>query len=194
VALLEHGQSIGNLPSGADQLASAPELAERLLAPLGRRWDHTVGVARRARIVAPLLDEPDAHALIAAAYLHDIGYAPDLIETGFHPLDGARFLRRHGEARLATLVAHHTGAHVEAQELGLERELSEFPEERSPVAKLLTYADLTTSRTGAAVPAKDRLADIVSRYGDTPPARAARRSAPALLTLVDEVERLLRLG
>ena len=34
--------------------------------------------------------------LVAAAWLHDIGYAPELVETGFHPLDGARYLRREG--------------------------------------------------------------------------------------------------
>jgi hypothetical protein len=25
--------------------------------------------------------------------LHDIGYAPDLVKSGLHPLDGARYLR-----------------------------------------------------------------------------------------------------
>jgi hypothetical protein len=32
---------------------------------------------------------------VAAAWLHDIGYAPAIAEsgTGFHPLDGARYLR-----------------------------------------------------------------------------------------------------
>jgi len=28
-----------------------------------------------------------------AAYLHDIGYAEPLVDTGFHPLDGAVYLR-----------------------------------------------------------------------------------------------------
>jgi hypothetical protein len=30
--------------------------------------------------------------LVAAAWVHDIGYAPELLATGFHPLDGARYL------------------------------------------------------------------------------------------------------
>jgi HD superfamily phosphodiesterase len=30
--------------------------------------------------------------VVTAAWLHDIGLAPDLRDTGFHPLDGARFL------------------------------------------------------------------------------------------------------
>jgi hypothetical protein len=54
------------------------------------------------------------------AYLHDIGYAPRLVRTGFHPLDGAEWLASMGEIRLANLVAHHTGALHEAGERGLK--------------------------------------------------------------------------
>jgi DNA-binding Xre family transcriptional regulator len=50
----------------------------------------------------------------AAAWLHDIGYAPDLIVTGLHALDGARYLRdaRHADAMLCPagrlpLLRHH---------------------------------------------------------------------------------------
>jgi HD superfamily phosphodiesterase len=42
--------------------------------------------------------------LVAACYLHDIGYALALARGGFHPLDGARFLRALGRERLACLV------------------------------------------------------------------------------------------
>src|ERR1039457_5290775 len=59
--------------------------------PLPRRWSHTQGVAAQARTLAPILGR-DTGLLTAAAFLHDIGYAPDLIDTGFHPLDGARYL------------------------------------------------------------------------------------------------------
>jgi predicted hydrolase (HD superfamily) len=37
----------------------------------------------------------DVEQLRAAAMLHDIGYTPSLATTGFHPLDGARYLRDH---------------------------------------------------------------------------------------------------
>ncbi|WP_406239339.1 hypothetical protein [Nocardia sp. NBC_01009] len=30
---------------------------------------------------------------MTAAWLHDIGYAPDIARIGFHPVDGAEFLR-----------------------------------------------------------------------------------------------------
>jgi HD superfamily phosphodiesterase len=68
----------------------AARLAESKLAgPLPRRWRHVRSVARRARWAAKELSLSDD--LVAAAWLHDIGYAPDLAETGFHPLDGAAF-------------------------------------------------------------------------------------------------------
>jgi predicted HD phosphohydrolase len=53
------------------------QLARVLLQePLPRRWAHVQGVAARARGLAPVLG---AHAdLLAAAWLHDIGYAPGL--------------------------------------------------------------------------------------------------------------------
>ena len=77
-----------------DTLASwAQQLARALLQePLPRRWTHVQGVAARARGLAPVLGA-DADLLIAAAWLHDIGYAPDLAVTGLHALDGARYLR-----------------------------------------------------------------------------------------------------
>src|SRR6476469_1516238 len=43
--------------------------------PLPRRWAHVQGVAARARGLVPVLGA-DADLLEAAAWLHDIGYAP----------------------------------------------------------------------------------------------------------------------
>ena len=37
------------------------------------------------------MDE-NAELLVAAAVLHDVGYAPTVALTGFHPLDDARYL------------------------------------------------------------------------------------------------------
>lgn len=42
------------------------------------------------------MSENDRDLLVAAAWLHDIGYAPELRDTGFHPLDGARHLEALG--------------------------------------------------------------------------------------------------
>src|SRR5712691_3944912 len=63
------------------------------------RWAHTRRVAAQARTLSPILGA-DADQLEAAAWLHDIGYSPELAVTGFHPLDGARFLRAEGADEL----------------------------------------------------------------------------------------------
>lgn len=63
----------------------AYDLAERMLSePLPRRWAHSLGVARRAQSLSPVLGG-DADLLEAAAVLHDVGYSPSIASTGFHP-------------------------------------------------------------------------------------------------------------
>ena len=57
---------------------------ERLAESLPRRWRYVQQVGRRAARLATKLDD-DAELLIVSAWLHDIGYAPELAETGFHP-------------------------------------------------------------------------------------------------------------
>jgi putative nucleotidyltransferase with HDIG domain len=92
-------------------VAAAIELAERLIAPLGRRWRHVQKVASQAEEPAAALPEGDREDLISAAWLHDIGYSPEITDTGLHALDGARHLRRQGwPERVVGLVAHHSGA------------------------------------------------------------------------------------
>jgi hypothetical protein len=159
---------------------------------LGARWRHTVGVADRARVVGEALERDEAELLVAAAYLHDIGYAPELAQTGFHALDGARFLGSAGHERLAGLVAYHSGAEAEADERDLIGELSEFEDERSVVSRALTYCDLTTDADGRPVEASDRLAEIRDRYGsESLEARALDRSGAGLLDDVRIVEAML---
>ena len=118
-----------------DTLAAwAQDLARALLADaLPRRWAHVQGVAARARSLALSLGS-DAGLLEAAAWLHDIGYLPELAATGLHGLDGARYLRdvQHADPMLCRLVAHHSCAVIEAEERGLAALLtSEFPRPRS---------------------------------------------------------------
>jgi hypothetical protein len=94
-----------------------------------------------------------------------------------------------GSAWLAWL--HHSGAHAEAEEGGLLDALELFPEERSLVADVLTYCDLTTASDGSAISAPERLFDVATRYGDDHPVgRAVRRSREELLTLVNRVAAL----
>jgi len=53
----------------------AAELAESMLSGLDRRWRHVQGVARCALQLARLTPPENASHLIAAAWLHDLGYA-----------------------------------------------------------------------------------------------------------------------
>ncbi|MGI8309016.1 hypothetical protein [Saccharopolyspora hattusasensis] len=90
---------------------------------------------------------------MAVAVVHDVGYAPNLVDTGFHPLDGARFLRSVGAyERLCALVAHHSGARVD-----LSDELVEFTDELGPLRDAL-WSD------GQRLTFEGRIAEIERRY------------------------------
>jgi hypothetical protein len=144
----------------------AAALAETKLAKaLPRRWRHVQSVARRARWVATTLSLPDD--LVAAAWLHDVGYAPKLAQTGFHPLDGARYLRCAGvDGQVVSLVAYHSCAQTEAGVRGLGAELAaQFSPADSLLADALLYCDMTTGPDGDYVRPAQRLAEIRRRYG-----------------------------
>jgi hypothetical protein len=112
----------------------------------------------------------DADVLEAAAFVHDIGYAPLVRDTGFHPLDGARYLRDRTDAPplICTLVANHTCAIIEAEGRGLAAELAaEFPVGDEPQPELvaaITYCDLSVAPTGVSTDATARIAEILARY------------------------------
>ena len=75
-------------------IAAARDLADDLLGRLDGRWRHTQGVARTAAAAAAAVPAADRPVLVAAAWLHDIGYAEPLRRSGFHPLDGAWHLQK----------------------------------------------------------------------------------------------------
>jgi putative nucleotidyltransferase with HDIG domain len=153
-----------------EQIERARDLACRLLADsIPRRWSHSQGVARKAKSVAHLVGQDDAAALVSAAWLHDIGYAPDLSMTGMHQLDGARYLRdvAQADALVCRLVAHHSCAFIEARNRGLSEQLaSEFPPVEGLMSAAITYADMTTTPVGEPTDVEQRLAEIIARYGD----------------------------
>jgi HD domain len=166
--------------------------AERLIAPLGERWSHVQAVADKARGVAGVLSAEDADLLVAAALVHDVGYAPSLNRLGFHAVDGARFLRAQGHERLARLVAHHSGARFEAEERDLVEELAAFPVEDGPVLDALTFADMTTGPAGQAMTLAERIEDVQRRYlSDDPVHRAIARARPELQAAVDRTRHRL---
>ncbi len=120
--------------------------------------------------------EPDEVAdLVAASWLHDIGYAPWLVGIQMHALDGGWFLQeRHFPERVCQLVAHHSGARFEARERGLLDRLEwSFPAPDAALLDALTYADMTTSPRGLPVPA-----DLASGKARRPSERSStcRRS------------------
>jgi HD domain len=166
--------------------------AERLLSPLGDRWRHVRVVGERARSVATILDREDRHSLVAAAYLHDIGYAPDLRRTGLHQLDGARYIRSLGAERLARLVAHHSEARFEIRLRGFGEELATYKREESWVSDALTYCDLTTGPTGLPMTFEDRVAEVEQRYGDGEIVDALRQATPYLMGAVERTKDRLR--
>lgn len=166
----------------------AAELARKHLeVPLPRRWAHVQGVAAQARSLAPILGD-NAELLEAAAWLHDIGYTPELVDTGFHPLDGARHLRdvQHADLMLCRLVANHSCAILEAEERGLADALvNEFPSPGSKLNDALAYCDMTTTPTGNVVSVHDRLSEIVERYGPQDVVtKFIRRAEPELVSSV----------
>lgn len=169
----------------------AAALAEELLPPLGNRWKHVQAVAARAEELRGAVDPADGDLLVAAAWLHDIGYPASVAHTGFHPLDGARFLEGRGgfDERLIRLVAHHSGARYEAQERGLASDLAEYPMEDSEVMDALICADMTTGPAGQALAVDRRIEEILTRYPASSEVHRAISAARPMLSAA--VERTL---
>jgi HD domain-containing protein len=173
----------------------AEQVARDLLAdPLPDRWAHSESVAAQACTLAPVLGR-HADALAASAWLHDIGYAPALHESGFHPLDGACYLRdvQHADPLVCRLVAHHSCAAMEAAERGLAADLfREFKPGPRGLSDALIYCDMTTGPQGQRMSVDQRLAEIRQRYGpEHTVSRALARSAPELTAAAGRVLRRL---
>ena len=149
-----------------DASLRAELLAEKLLTGVGTRLAHTRRVAERARSASGLAPAPWRDAVALAGWVHDIGYAPALVETGFHPLDGARYLRASGwPEEVCRLVAFHTGAATEAALRWPAGGMGEdFDPPPSEALAVLTWADLTSSPTGEVCSAAERIAEILRRY------------------------------
>ncbi|MET7278844.1 HD domain-containing protein [Kribbella sp. NPDC005582] len=175
--------------------AWAASLAQGLLEQaLPRRWAHTIGVAEAAREVAPALRGVDS-TLEAAAWLHDIGYSPAIATSGFHPVDGARYLRDRTECAptIYCLVAHHSGSEFEASERGLPLPSEEFDVPDRMLLDALTCADMTTGPTGERVTVDQRLDEILTRYApDHVVHRSVERASPHLRSAVEATRSLAR--
>lgn len=155
----------------------AASAANEFVRPLGERWLHTLGVVERSRELARALPALDDDVLIAAAFVHDAGYAPRLARTGFHPVDGARYVDAQGHSRVAALVAHHGSADHEAEVRGLDELLAEFPIEQAVLVAALDFCDLSTGPRGERWSLSRRLADIAQRHADDSPVVLGLRAA-----------------
>ena len=167
-------------------VVAAAELYAELLAVLedGRRA-HSLAVGLKVERVAGHVPPWLRGDLVAAATLHDIGYGHDV--TGFHPLDGARFLAGEGFSPVVChLVAHHSASTYEAEERGIA--LAAYGDFRAPREGLgpahavLWWADLTTGPQGQDMTVEERLDDIAARYApDEVVARNATKNRTVLL-------------
>lgn len=166
----------------------------RRLAVQPRRLAHTRAVAAKAQEISWVTGvEGDVELLMAGAWLHDIGYAGELAVTGFHPLDGARYLQAAGvPGRLTSLVARHSCAIVEARLRGLGGEVGGFPDESGPVRDALWYCDMTTSPDGRSVTLDERLHEIQRRYGSGIVSAFTEEAWPYLRGAIERTEGRLR--
>lgn len=161
------------------------ECFEDLLAVLepDRRM-HSLAAGRKAASVASVLQPALRAEVIVAATLHDIGYGHPV--TGFHPLDGARFLTEWGFSRMVChLVAHHSASTYEAEDRGIGlagyQDFSVDRDDLGPAHAVLWWVDLTTGPQGQDMTVEERLQDIAARHRGDVVARAAERTRSILL-------------
>jgi len=144
---------------------AAEGLAHELMAAEPARLSHLAAVAARCEALTVTVDDAHVDALVAAAWLHDIGYLAHLSQTGFHPLDGARYLRAADWPEpVCDLVAHHSGSRFVARTRNLETELLPFAFTENSASDVLTAADNTATQDGTFVAVTDRLAEKRRRH------------------------------
>ncbi len=100
-----------------------------------------------------------------AALLHDIGRALDPLDLSPHGFVGAQFLDDLGLTDIAPLVAHHSGARLDAAARGLEH-LDRWESADPELQALLDYADRTVNSRGQMVTLAQRREELVARCGE----------------------------
>lgn len=158
--------------------ARARELAESCLGGMGDRWLHVQAVGRSAEELR-VRGFDVSEAVVMAAWLHDVGYADTVANTGFHPLDGAEWLRQQAAPEgVVALVAYHSAAQYEAEARGLADALARFPAPDQDQMDILTLIDMSTGPTGERVAVNERLAEILECYPPDRPSKLPTLSRP----------------
>ena len=134
----------------------------------GRGWHSRVVWQRvagwRSRELSSF--EPSRMATLElAALLHDIGRALDPLDLSPHGFVGAQFLDDLGLTDIAPLVAHHSGARLDAAARGLEH-LDRWESGDPELQALLDYADRTVNSRGQMVTLAQRREELVARCGE----------------------------
>ena len=178
-------------------VAKARDLATRIMREHPDRLRHLAAVAERAEALSVTVPATMVDTLVASGWLHDIGYAPALRQTGFHPLDGATYLRGEGwPDPVCALVAHHSGSRFVARIRGLHGPLLEFEFVEDAPSDVLTAADNTAGQDGSLVTISERLREKLHRHGpDWPGARANPERDDYIRTAAGRVaQRLASMG
>ena len=115
------------------------------------RWQHILGVARRAKVLAEKMrpaDELYAQDMFLLGMLHDFGYEFSK-EPGEHPAIGAEILKRQGY-RYWEEVKNHGNVNVTKV---------------SDELFILSCADMTTGPSGENFTMRERIDNMAQRYG-----------------------------
>jgi hypothetical protein len=173
-------------PSASPLLRDAESLARRLLGEDSDRLAHCRYAAGIAELAADALAVPDADALVAAAWLHDIGYSPEIARTGFHPLDGALHLAAEGwPDNTVLLVAHHSHSAILAPYFGVEHQLAVLDHVPGVAEDVLAFADMRSGPTGMGASPTRRVSAMRTRDSRHPRVPKAVREERYRLLLQD---------
>jgi hypothetical protein len=154
-------------PSISPLVRDAQTLAQSLLSADPGRLAHVRGAGLVAGMAAGALRLDQPEMVVAAAWLHDIGYAPAIARTGFHPLDGALFLAREGwPEQVVFLVAHHSHAAVLAPYYGVQQHMALLEHVPGLADDVLTFSDLRAGPNGLGADPRDRVEDMRRRHVD----------------------------
>lgn len=171
-------------PDGHSLVTRARALAAHLLADDLVRLAHVHSAAAHAGRAAALLSSAERHTVVAAAWLHDIGYASAVVRTGFHPLDGALHLADDGwPDEVVRLVAHHSLSRMTAPYFGVAHHLAVIEPVAGAMSDVLVYADVVSGRDGVGATPERRIADMRRRHARGVPVPASVREARYRLLL-----------